>query len=382
MKKTVTILGSTGSIGTQSIEVCKKLGYPIAALTANHHINEIERQARELIPRYVVITGKNEYETLKIRLADTSVKVLYGMEGLCYVAALEENDIVLNALVGMVGLQPTLAALEAKKDVALANKETLVAGGQLVMETARRNGSEVYPVDSEHSAIFQCLRGNNKKQVRKLLLTASGGPFFGYSKDQLKNITREQALCHPNWNMGEKITIDSSTLMNKGLELIEAMWLFGVSSSKIEILVHRQSIIHSMVEYDDNCIIAQLGAADMRSPIQYALTYPDRLDCPSQPLDFTSIAPLTFEKPDLETFTCLRDALAAAEAGGLATCILNGANEAAVGAFLNGEIAYCDIMAAVHSAMEHVYGGDYSTLDEVLKADEMAKEYVRSFFHK
>jgi 1-deoxy-D-xylulose-5-phosphate reductoisomerase len=287
----------------------------------------LEEQARKFRPKYVGIYNEEKYTELKSRLADTDITVLCGMEGLCHIASLEENDIVLNSVVGMVGLLPTLTAINAGKDIALANKETLVAGGALVTSLAKEKGVKIYPVDSEHSAIFQCLQGNNPEQVNKIILTASGGPFYGYSYEQLKNVTKADALKHPNWDMGNKITIDSATLMNKGLEFIEAKWLFDLEPEQIEIVVHRQSVIHSAVEYKDFAVIAQLGVPDMKIPIQYSLLYPERVECPTKPLSLTDYGTLTFAEPDSKTFKCLGAAIEAISRGGAYPCLVNSANE-------------------------------------------------------
>ncbi|HPY84068.1 MAG TPA: 1-deoxy-D-xylulose-5-phosphate reductoisomerase, partial [Ruminococcus flavefaciens] len=352
MNKKVSILGSTGSIGTQALEVCEKHHMDIVALAAHSSIDMLEKQARKYSPQYVAVFSEDKYAELKERLADTAVTVLCGMEGLCKIAALEENDIVLNSVVGMVGLLPTLTAIKAGKDVALANKETLVAGGSLVMSLAEEKGVNIYPVDSEHSAIFQCLQGNDREQLHKVILTASGGPFYGYSYEQLKGVTKADALKHPNWDMGNKITIDSATLMNKGLEFIEAKWLFGLEPEQIEIVVHRQSVVHSAVEYNDYSIIAQLGVPDMKIPIQYALLYPDRMRCPTKPLSLTDYGTLTFGKPDIETFKCLGAAIEAIKRGGAYPCLINSANEEAVKAFLNDEISFIQIGEIVSSVLD------------------------------
>ncbi|MCM1358881.1 MAG: 1-deoxy-D-xylulose-5-phosphate reductoisomerase, partial [Prevotella sp.] len=340
MNKTVSVLGSTGSIGTQSLEVCEKHNFRVAGLSANNNTELLEMQTRKFKPEYVCIYDDKKYTEMKNRLLDTGVKVLSGMDGLCEIASLQQNDIVLNSVVGMVGLLPTLTAINAGKDVALANKETLVAGGEIVMSSAREKGVTIYPVDSEHSAIFQCLQGNKREHLSKIILTASGGPFFNKTYEELKKVTKADALRHPNWSMGNKITIDSATLMNKGLEFIEAKWLFDLTPEQIEIVVHRQSVVHSAVEYNDYSVIAQLGVPDMKIPIQYALLYPDRLECPTKRLSLTDYGSLTFEKPDYETFKCLSTAIKAIEAGGAYPCLVNSANEEAVKAFLNDETEF------------------------------------------
>ncbi len=377
MKK-VSILGSTGSIGTQSLEVCEKHGFEITALAAHSSIDTLENQARKFKPKYVGIYNENKYSELKKRLADTNIKILCGMDGLCKIASLEENDIVLNSVVGMVGLLPTLVAINSGKDVALANKETLVAGGKLVMSLAKKKNVNIYPVDSEHSAIFQCLQGNKREQLNKIILTASGGPFYGYSYEQLKNVTKADALCHPNWDMGNKITIDSATLMNKGLEFIEAKWLFDLKPEQIEIIVHRQSVIHSAVEYKDFAVIAQLGVPDMKIPIQYALLYPDRFECPTKQLSLTDYGTLTFAKPDYETFKCLSTAIEAISRGGAFPCLINSANEEAVKAFLNDEIEFIQIGEIVSSVLEKFEYSNISGYDDVIKADRIAREFVKN----
>ncbi len=377
MKK-VSILGSTGSIGTQSLEVCEKHGFEITALAAHSSIDTLENQARKFKPKYVGIYNENKYSELKKCLADTNIKILCGMDGLCKIASLEENDIVLNSVVGMVGLLPTLVAINSGKDVALANKETLVAGGKLVMSLAKKKNVNIYPVDSEHSAIFQCLQGNKREQLNKIILTASGGPFYGYSYEQLKNVTKADALCHPNWDMGNKITIDSATLMNKGLEFIEAKWLFDLKPEQIEIIVHRQSVIHSAVEYKDFAVIAQLGVPDMKIPIQYALLYPDRFECPTKQLSLTDYGTLTFAKPDYETFKCLSTAIEAISRGGAFPCLINSANEEAVKAFLNDEIEFIQIGEIVSSVLEKFEYSNISGYDDVIKADRIAREFVKN----
>ena len=376
--KRVSILGSTGSIGTQSIEVCEKHGLEIIAIAAHSSIDMLEEQARKYRPKYAGIFRDDKYEELKSRLSDTDITVLCGMEGLCRIASLEENDIVLNSVVGMVGLLPTLTAINAGKDVALANKETLVAGGTLVTSLAKEKGVKIYPVDSEHSAIFQCLQGNNPKQVNKIILTASGGPFYGYSYEQLKNVTKADALKHPNWDMGNKITIDSATLMNKGLEFIEAKWLFDLEPEQIDIVVHRQSVIHSAVEYNDYAVIAQLGVPDMKIPIQYSLLYPERVECPTKQLSLTDYGTLTFAEPDYKTFKCLSAAIEAISRGGAYPCLVNSANEEAVKAFLNDEIQFVQIGEIVSSVLEKFPYTEINSYEDVIAADKSAREYVRN----
>ena len=382
MIKTVSILGSTGSIGTQSLEVCEKHGIKVTALAAHSSVDMLEQQARKFRPSKVCIYRDDKYSELKERLADTDIKVLSGMDGLCEIAVMEESDIVLNSVVGMVGLLPTLTAMEAGKNVALANKETLVAGGKLVTELAKKKGVTIYPIDSEHSAVFQCLQGNKREQLSKMILTASGGPFFGYTYDQLKNVTKEQALHHPNWDMGNKITIDSATLMNKGLEFIEAKWLFDLRPDQIEIVVHRQSVVHSAVEYNDYSVIAQMGVPDMKIPIQYALLYPDRMECPTGRLSLTDYGKLTFEKPDYDTFKCLSAAIEAITRGGAYPCLVNSANEEAVRAFLHDEIKFIQIGEIVSSVLDKFEYFGINSYEDVTKADSMAREYVRSVISK
>ncbi len=382
MIKTVSILGSTGSIGTQSLEVCEKHGIKVTALAAHSSIDMLEQQARKFMPSKVCIYRDDKYSELKERLADTDIKVLSGMDGLCEIAVMEESDIVLNSVVGMVGLLPTLTAMEAGKNVALANKETLVAGGKIVTELAKKKGVTIYPIDSEHSAVFQCLQGNKREQLSKMILTASGGPFFGYTYDQLRNVTKEQALKHPNWDMGNKITIDSATLMNKGLEFIEAKWLFDLRPDQIEIVVHRQSVVHSAVEYNDYSVIAQMGVPDMKIPIQYALLYPDRMECPTGRLSLTDYGKLTFEKPDYDTFKCLSAAIEAIKRGGAYPCLVNSANEEAVRAFLHDEIKFIQIGEIVSSVLDKFEYFDINSYEDVTKADTMAREYVRSVISK
>lgn len=380
MKKTVSILGSTGSIGTQSLVVCKKMGYRVHALTAHSNWKLLEQQVREFSPAIAVLTDPDAAEQLRLALQDTKTTVLSGMDGILEVVSHKEQDTVINALMGVAGLLPTVRAIEAGNNVALANKETLVAGGKLVTDLVREKGVLLTPIDSEHSAIFQCLQGNTTDSVQRLIITASGGPFYGKSREELKGIRKEQALRHPNWSMGAKITIDSSTLMNKGLEFIEAMWLFSMPPEKIQIVVHPQSIIHSMVEYVDGSVMAQMGAPDMMIPIQYALTWPERFDSPAKRLDLLSCGNLTFGKPDLETFTCLADCIEAAKRGGLYPCIVNGANEEAVSLFLQDRIGYLDLFAAVRAALDHFAPGDYTSAEEILEADRMAREFVRETF--
>ena len=377
MSQVISLLGSTGSIGRQSLDVIAACGLQVAALTARRNEQLLEEQARRFCPQLVVATEEAAAAGLRVRLADTDIRVLSGEEGLLEAAALPQADTVLTAVMGMVGLRPTLAAIDAKKRIALANKETLVCGGELVMARAAETGAEIVPVDSEHSAIFQCLQGcRDRGEVRRLILTASGGPFFGRDRAGLAGVTKADALKHPNWSMGAKITIDSATLMNKGLEFIEAMRLYRMPPEKIEIAVHRQSIIHSMVEYCDGAVLAQMGTADMRLPIEYALTWPARGPAVARPLDLFTCPPLTFEKPDLDTFRCLKLALGAARAGGNACAVLNGANEAAVDLFLRDQIDFLAIADLVEGALETVQPSDGTDLDAVLAADAAARAAV------
>ena len=375
--KGIALLGSTGSIGTQSLDVCRMHGYRVVCLTANRRVDLMETQIREFRPDLVSMMDPVAADDLRTRVADTGTKVLSGMDGLIECATYSGADTVLNAVVGMVGLQPTLAAIQAKKTLALANKETLVAGGHLVTNTAKAYGVDILPVDSEHSAIFQCLQGSPEKgAVKKLILTASGGPFFGKTLAELENVTAADALKHPNWDMGAKITIDSATMMNKGLELIEARWLFDVDPKDIDIVVHRESVVHSAIAYQDNSVIAQLGVPDMRIPIQYALTYPQRLPSPVQELSLVDYGKLTFYAPDYDTFRCINVCKDAIAAGGLRPAAANGANEESVRLFLNGKIKFTDIAVLNRAAMEACpQVADY-TLDDVLQADRAARDYV------
>lgn len=375
--KGIALLGSTGSIGTQSLDVCRMHGYRVVCLTANRRVDLMETQIREFRPDLVSMMDPVAAGDLRTRVADTGTKVLSGMDGLIECATYSGADTVLNAVVGMVGLQPTLAAIQAKKTLALANKETLVAGGHLVTNTAKAYGVDILPVDSEHSAIFQCLQGSPEKgAVKKLILTASGGPFFGKTLAELENVTAADALKHPNWDMGAKITIDSATMMNKGLEFIEAKWLFDMPIDAIDIVVHRESVVHSAIAYQDNSVIAQLGVPDMRIPIQYALTYPRRLPSPVQELSLVDYGKLTFYAPDYDTFRCINVCKDAIAAGGLRPAAANGANEESVRLFLNGKIKFTDIAVLNRAAMEACpQVADY-TLDDVLQADRAARDYV------
>lgn len=375
MTENLSILGSTGSIGKQSLDVCRKCGYGVKALTAFSSVDEIEKQAREFKPEKVALVDEKAAADLKIKLADTDIKVLGGMDGVCECAEIQSADTVLNSVVGMAGLKPTLTAIYAGKKIALANKETLVAGGQLVMSEAKKHGVEILPVDSEHSAIFQCLQGKpTNKALKKIILTASGGPFFGKTAEELRDVTVEKALKHPNWSMGAKITIDSATMMNKGLELIEAAWLFSVKPDDVDIVVHRESIVHSAVEYDDNSVIAQLGLPDMRIPIQYALTYPERFESPVGELSLSQIGKLTFFEPDYETFRCINLCRKAINMGGLYPAAVNSANEQANLMFRQGKIGFLDIADRVEAVLEKTPHYDNYTFEDILEIDKFARE--------
>ena len=376
-KRCISLLGSTGSIGRQALEVIAAEDMAVAALTANRDVDRLEEQCRRFRPALAVMMDPAAASDLRVRLADTGIRVAAGMDGLLEAAVLPQADTVLTAVVGIVGLRPTLAAVEAGKRIALANKEALVCGGELVMDGAARSGAEIVPVDSEHSALFQCLQGcRDRGEVRRLILTASGGPFWGWTAEQLDRVTVEQALAHPNWSMGAKISVDSATMMNKGLEFIEAMRLYRMPPEKISIVIHRESIIHSLVEYSDHAILAQLGAPDMRLPIQYALTWPRRSEGVAKPLDLLTCPPLTFHAPDCEAFPCLRLALEAARTGGTATAVLNGANEAAVGQFLAGKLSFAGIAQKVEEALAAIPAVQSPGLEEILAADEAARALV------
>ena len=376
--KTISVLGSTGSIGTQALDIARLHKINVKALAANRNVSLLTKQAKEFNAEYVCIYDKEKYKELKENFIGTKVKVLCGMEGLCEIAVLDGVDILLNSVVGMVGLKPTLEAIEKGVDIALANKETLVTGGKLVIDKAAQKGVKILPVDSEHSAIFQCLQGNEMNEINKIILTASGGPFFGFSKSSLENVSVEQALAHPNWSMGNKITIDSATLMNKGLEFIEAMWLFDLKPEQIEIVVHRESVIHSAVEYKDGSVIAQMGVPDMRLPIQYALLYPKRLRYKEKALSLTDYGTLSFSKPDYETFDCLRACIKAITIGGPMPAVVNGANEKAVELFLDRKISFLQIGELVTSALESIKPCEITCLEDVLQADKTAREFVLS----
>ena len=381
MSKTITLLGSTGSIGTQSLDVCRMHGYKVFGLAAHSSVGKLLEQIREFRPRYVAVIDPHAFRRLKTELAwqPGAPTLLQGPEGLRELAAMQGPDMVLNAVVGIAGLDASLAAIESGHDLALANKESLVTGGHLVTDAVRAHGVHLLPVDSEHSAIFQCLQdAHSAKTLEKILLTASGGPFFGMTAGELRTKTKADALRHPNWHMGAKITIDSATLMNKGLELIEAAWLFGLPEDKIQIVVQRESIIHSAVQFADHSILAQLGVPDMRIPIQYALTWPERLPSPVPELDFTALTKLSIAQADEETFRCLAACKKAIRKGGLAPCAANGANEAAVAHFLKDEIGFLDIGRLVEGVVDSdSFGGDY-TLADVHECDRMARAYVEA----
>lgn len=375
MEQAISILGSTGSIGVQTVDVAETCGIPVVALAAHgSNITRLEQQARALKPELVAVVDETAAADLRLALADTPIRVASGEAGLLEAATLPAAATVVTAVVGIAGLSPTIAAIQAGKRIALANKETLVCAGPLIMAMAKKYGAEIVPVDSEHSAIFQCLQGSAAHgEIKKLLLTASGGPFFGETRAVLEKVTAAQALKHPNWVMGAKVTIDSATLMNKGLEFLEAMALFDVPPEKIQVLVHRESIVHSLVEYCDNAVLAQLGTADMRVPIQYALTWPRRVPGPATALDLLQCKPLTFLPPDLESFPCLALAMEAARRGGMAPATLNGANEIAVARFLRGEIGFMDIPRLVERALAQVSDGQDVTLEAIWAADEAAR---------
>ena len=375
MVNCVSILGSTGSIGRQSLDIISRLPeVKVAALTAGSSVERMAQQCRQFRPELAVMATQEAAQQLSEAIKDLPIRVSWGEEGLIEAATIPSADCVITAVVGMVGLKPTLAAIRAKKRIGLANKETLVCAGEIVMDEAQKNGVEIIPVDSEHSAIFQCLMGSGeKKEIKRLILTCSGGPFFGMSREQLESVTKADALKHPNWKMGAKITIDCATLMNKGLEVIEAMRLYRMPIEQVDVVVHRQSIIHSMVEFVDGAVMAQMGAPDMRLPIQLALTYPERVACPVDPLDLLTCGPLTFSAPDLECFPCLALAMECAKKGGTACPVMNGANEEAVARYLRDEIGFYDIYRLVRHAVDTVPFIQNPTLDEILEADRLAR---------
>ena len=380
MMQYVSVLGSTGSIGRQSLDIISRMPeVKVAALTAGTSVERMADQCRQFRPRLAVMATEDAAAQLTALIADLNTEVLWGEEGLIAAATIPEVDCVITAVVGMLGLKPTLAAIRAGKRIGLANKETLVCAGELVMAEAKKHGAEIIPVDSEHSAIFQCLMGSgDKREVERILLTCSGGPFFGMTKEQLKSVTKADALKHPNWKMGAKITIDCATLMNKGLEVIEAMRLYELPLEQVDVLIHRQSIVHSLVEFVDGAVMAQLGAPDMRLPIQLALTYPERQPCPVDKLDLTKCGALSFCEPDTEAFPCLALARKCAKLGGTACPVMNGANEEAVALFLADKIGFYDIYELVAGAVDHVPFIQDPTLEEILAADRMAREYVRN----
>ena len=378
MMKCVSILGSTGSIGRQSLDIISHLpDIRVAALTAGTSVERMAQQCRQFHPQLAVMATRDAADALAKEISDLSVKISYGEEGLIEAATIAEADCVITAVVGMVGLKPTLAAIRAGKRIGLANKETMVCAGELVMAEAKAHHVEIIPVDSEHSAIFQCLMGSkSREEVKRLVLTCSGGPFFGMTKEQLQKVTKADALKHPNWKMGAKITIDCATLMNKGLEVIEAMRLYEMPLEQVDVVIHRQSIIHSMVEYVDGAVMAQMGAPDMRLPIQLALTYPERTVCPVDPLNLLTCGPLTFSAPDLECFPCLKLAMECAQKGGTACPVMNGANEEAVAKFLRDEIGFYDIYRLVRHAVDTVPFIQNPTLEQILESDRLARKCV------
>jgi 1-deoxy-D-xylulose-5-phosphate reductoisomerase len=384
MMKCISILGSTGSIGRQSLDIISRMeDVRVVALTAGTSVELMAQQCRQFMPELAVMASEDAANDLRQAVSDLPIRIAWGEEGLIEAAAIESADCVITAVVGMVGLKPTLAAIRAGKRIGLANKETLVCAGELVMAEAEKYGVEIIPVDSEHSAIFQCLMGcKNPKEVSRLILTCSGGPFFGMTRDQLSNVTKADALKHPNWKMGAKITIDCATLMNKGLEVIEAMRLYRMPLEQVDVVIHRQSIVHSLVEYVDGAVMAQLGAPDMRLPIQLALTYPDRADCPVDKLDLTTCSALTFAKPDMDNFPCLALARRCAQMGGTACAAMNGANEEAVALFLEDRIGFYDIYDLVNRAVEEVPNVMEPTLEDILETDRLARQSVRNNFEK
>lgn len=374
----ISILGSTGSIGTQALQVAKNLGISVAAISANKNIKRLEEQARIFKPKFVAVYDEDAAKVLKHRLQDLPTKVVSGMEGLCEVACIDEADIVLNSVVGQIGFLPTLKAVQCKKDIALANKETLVVAGELIIPEVKKSGVKLLPVDSEHSAIFQCLEGcKDRSMLSKLILTASGGPFFGKTIDELKHVTVQQALNHPNWDMGAKITIDSATMMNKGLEIIEAAWLFDMDEKDIDVVVHRESIVHSMIEYVDGSVIAQMGMPDMKVPIQYAFTYPERVKSEVKRLSLSKIQQLSFYEPDYDTFRCMALCREALREGGTAPAIANGANEEAVKLFIDGKISFLEIPYLIEKALEKIESKKIISLEDIILADEKSRKFVR-----
>ena len=379
MVKSISILGSTGSIGRQTLDIIDNLNIPVAALTAGSNAQRMAQQCRKYTPKLAVMASEEAANALKESISDLPIRVMWGEEGLIAAATMVEADCIITAVVGMVGLKPTLAAIRAGKRIGLANKETLVCAGELVMAEAKKHNVQIIPVDSEHSAIFQCLMGaGEKREVKRILLTCSGGPFYGKTKEELGVVTKADALRHPNWKMGAKITIDCATLMNKGLEVIEAMRLYDMPLERVDVLIHRQSIVHSMVEFVDGAVMAQLGSPDMRLPIQLAMTYPERTSCPAPALDLTTCGALTFTHPDMEAFPCLKLARDCAKRGGTACPAMNGANEEAVAMFLNDEIGFYDIYDLVSRAVEAVPFIQNPNLEQILEADRLAREAVRN----
>lgn len=378
MVEKITVLGSTGSIGTQTLSVAKKENIRVSAIAANSNVELLEKQVRQFSPKIAAVFDEKAASDLKTRIADTDTTVLSGEDGVCEAAGYGDSDLVLNSIVGIAGLKPTLSAIGAGKNIALANKETLVTGGVIVKRELRKRGLKLIPVDSEHSAIFQCLQGVPAGSLKKVILTCSGGPFFGKTKKELSDITPADALKHPNWNMGKKISIDSATLMNKGLEIIEAVHLFDVSPDDIQVVIHRQSILHSAIELTDGAVIAQLGVPDMKLPIQYAITYPERRTPMSERLDLTKIGTLSFSKPDTETFTAIKTCVSAIKCGGLKPTAANGANEQAVALFLNGKIPFLRIAELVQEATEHQKSVSDFSVEDIFAADLAAREFVLS----
>ncbi|MCL2227781.1 MAG: 1-deoxy-D-xylulose-5-phosphate reductoisomerase [Oscillospiraceae bacterium] len=378
-ENSISLLGSTGSVGRQTLDVAEHLGLRIRALSAGKSVKLLEEQARRFKPEVVAVYDENAARDLEARVRDLNVRVASGIDGLIEAACVDGAEVVVTASVGTIGLLPTLSAIRLGRRIALANKETLVCAGELVMKSAREHGCEIIPVDSEHSALYQCLCGEDSESVKKLILTASGGPFRGMRRAALMNATPEMALKHPNWNMGRKITIDSATLMNKGLEVMEATALFGISAERVDVVIHPESVVHSMVEYADSSVIAQLSEPDMRLPIQYAITYPQRVPSPTKALDFSKLSRLSFEKPDYDAFPCLELALRTAGVSGTARAVLNGANEAAVGRFLNGELGFYGIYDSVLAALEKIGNIESPSLDDIIEAGESAKEFVEKY---
>ncbi len=382
MVSCVSVLGSTGSIGRQSLDVISRMPIRVSALTAGENVALMAQQCRQFQPELAVMATKEAANKLRDTLSDMNIRIAWGEDGLLEAATLDSVDCVITAVVGMLGLKPTLAAISKKKRIGLANKETLVCAGELVMAEAKRCGAEIIPVDSEHSAIFQCLMGvGDTKEIHRILLTCSGGPFFGMTREELSCVTKSDALKHPNWKMGAKITIDCATLMNKGLEVIEAMRLYDLPLEQVDVLIHRQSIVHSLVELCDGAVMAQLGTPDMRLPIQLALTYPDRTACPVERLDLTTCGNLSFTKPDMEAFPCLALARKCAKLGGTACAVMNGANEAAVALYLQDEIGFYDIYSLVSGAVDSVPFIEKPDLEQILESDRLAREYVHQAKH-